>query len=64
MDVFYNKSGIHFNISEGLFNNDGSLCNRFPLKGDMPFSVADINKDGALELITCEDNMVIMYSLR
>jgi len=46
-----------------LFDAAGTLWPGFPLKGAMPFSIADINRDGALELVTADARGVVTVYL-
>jgi hypothetical protein len=47
-----------------LFDRTGPLWSGFPLKGSVRFSVADINLDGRLELVTADgDGVVTVYPL-
>jgi len=47
-----------------LFNPDGTLSEGFPMHGNTPFSIADINKDKQLDLITgVQDNSIYIYTI-
>ena len=47
-----------------LIDPAGAPCPCFPLKGAVLFSVADINMDGGLELVTADgDGVVTVYPL-
>jgi hypothetical protein len=47
-----------------MLGPSGALWPDFPLKGSVRFSVADINLDGLLELVTADgDGVVTVYPL-
>lgn len=47
-----------------LFNPDGTLSEGFPMHGNTPFSIADINKDKQLDLITgAQNNSIYIYTI-
>jgi len=46
-----------------LWDNQGNMCNGFPLYGNTAFSIADMNGDGQLYLVTGAGNNVYVYSL-
>ncbi len=48
-----------------LFNDNGSLCNGFPLKGKTAFSIGDMNNDNTINIITgSADNSIYVYQLQ
>ncbi len=46
-----------------LWDEQGNICNGFPLYGNTLFSIADMNNDGQLYLVTGAGNNVYVYSL-
>ena len=46
-----------------LWDMKGELCNGFPLYGNTTFSIADMNNDGQLYLVTGAGKNVYVYSL-
>jgi|GEM_PF-1267408 hypothetical protein len=47
-----------------MWDSQGNVCNGFPLYGATSFSIADMNNDGQLYLVTgSADNNVYVYSL-
>ncbi len=67
--LFENGTGKIGVISETsnelyLFNENGSLCNAFPVKGKTRFSIGDMNNEGILNLVTgSSDNSIYVYPL-
>ena len=46
-----------------LFNEVGNMDTSFPLKGDSPFTISDINKDDRFNLIVCMGSKLLAYNL-
>ncbi|MGP8216242.1 MAG: DUF3352 domain-containing protein [Bacteroidia bacterium] len=47
-----------------MWDSQGNICSGFPLYGNTKFSIADMNNDGQLYLVTgASDNNVYVYSL-
>lgn len=47
-----------------LYRDAGSLDSNFPLKGNSPFSIIDLNKDGRQNVIVGLDKKIIVYNLK
>lgn len=63
---FNNQTYIGFNNGENLWLIDrtGKALKGFPMKGGLPFSVADINKDGKFDLIAEDkEGNILVYEL-
>jgi hypothetical protein len=46
-----------------LFNDNGSLYKGFPLEGETPFSIGDMNNNSIYNVITGSDNTIYLYQL-